>query len=308
MTKSNANMYQTITDKIIAQLESGIRAWHKPWSMSRGVAPVAGMPIRHNGQPYQGINVVLLWGAAAEAGYSANTWMTYKQAKDLGAFVRAGEKSATIVYANTFAKEVQDKNGETVFQKIPFLKTYAVFNVGQIENLPAHYYGTVELPPLPARIDAAESFFLNVGARVKESRSNQAYYSPALDQIAMPLFAQFESPESFYSVLGHEHVHWTGHEKRCARKFGAVKGDEDYAFEELVAEIGAAFLCAHLGLTDEPRRDHADYIASWLKVLRGNNRAIFKAAAAAQKAVNFMIGQQPGITIADDEDVQEKAA
>lgn len=291
----NMDVYTRITDKIITELEKGERPWMKPWNAEHAAGNIT-RPLRHNGLPYSGINVLMLWGEAIEKGYNAPIWMTFKQAHELGGHVRKGEKGSQVVYANTIVKtETNEETGEDEEHKIPFMKGYTVFNVEQIEGLPAHYYATVQAPQLNAmqRIDRAERFFANTGATVRHG-GNRAFYAPGPDHIQMPPFEFFKDPESYYATRGHENIHWTRHTSRLNRDFGRKKwGDEGYAMEELVAEIGSAFLCADLGLTPEVREDHAAYIGNWLKVLKQDKRAIFSAAAHAQRAVEFLHNLQP---------------
>jgi antirestriction protein ArdC len=252
--------------------------------------------LRFNGAPYSGINVVMLWSEAVDRGYSAPIWMTFRQAGELGGHVRKGEHGSSVVYASTFKKSEQDaETGEDIERDIPFMKGYTVFNVEQIEGLPDHYYATAAAPALSAeeRIAELEAFFAHTGAQVRHG-GNRAYYAPGPDHIQMPHFEFFEDRESYYSTLGHETTHWTRHSSRLDRDFGRKRyGDEGYAMEELVAELGSAFLSADLGLTPEVRADHAAYIGSWIKVLKNDKRAVFTAAAHAQKATNFLHDLQP---------------
>jgi antirestriction protein ArdC len=246
--------------------------------------------------PYAGINVLMLWGAAMEGGYLSPFWMTCRQATEFGAHVRKGERGNLVVYANTITKTEEGENGQEEERKIPFMKGYSVFNVEQIEGLSEHFYRKPE-PVIDGaeRIEHAEAFFARTGADIR-SGGNRAYYSGGRDHVQMPHFESFRSPEAYYATLAHELTHWTKHEKRLDREFGRKSwGDEGYAREELVAELGAAFLCADLALTPEPGTDHAAYIQSWLKVLRNDKRAIFSAAAHAQRAADFMHScqQQP---------------
>ena len=289
------DVYQKVTDKIVADLEQGELTWLKPWSAGNMDGRVV-KPLRHNGQAYSGINVLMLWGAAMEGGYLSPFWMTYRQAKELGAHVRKGERGNLVVYANTITKTEEQDDGSEEERKIPFMKGYSVFNVEQIEGLPEHFYSKPEPVIDPAqRIDHAEEFFAATGADIR-SGGSRAYYSGGSDHVQMPLFESFRSPEAYYATLAHELTHWTKHEKRLDREFGRKRwGDEGYAREELVAELGAAFLCADLALTPEPGTDHAAYIQSWLKVLRDDKRAIFSAAAHAQRAADFLHGLQPVI-------------
>ena len=298
MTKSSTartDIYTRITDKIIADLEQGVRPWMKPWNAEHAAGRIT-RPLRHNGQVYNGINILMLWSAAVSEGYSAPIWMTFRQAKELGANVRKGEKGELVVYANTITRTEQDeKTGEELEQTIPFMKGYTVFNVEQIDGLPQHYYQLAEpvLDPVQ-RIDMAENFFTATGADIRHG-GNRAYYNIGSDHIQMPPFETFRDAESYYATLAHETTHWTRHSSRLDREFGRKRfGDEGYAQEELVAELGSAFLSADLELTPEVRDDHTAYIESWLKVLKNDKRAIFTAAAHAQRAVDFLHGlQQP---------------
>ena len=246
-------------------------------------------PLRHNGMPYSGINILMLWGAAIEGGYQSPFWMTYRQAKEYGAHVKKGERGNLVVYANTITKTEEQDDGSEEERKIPFMKGYSVFNVEQVEGLPEHFYAKPEPVIDPAeRIEHADKFFAASGADIRHG-GNRAFYSGGSDHVQMPPFECFNSPESYYATLAHELTHWTKHPKRLDREFGRKKwGDEGYAREELVAELGAAFLCADLALTPEPGEDHAAYIQSWLKVLKQDKRAIFSAAAHAQRAADYL--------------------
>jgi antirestriction protein ArdC len=219
---------------------------------------------------------------------------TFRQAKELGGHVRKGEKGELVVYANTLTRtETDEKTGEEVEHAIPFMKGYTVFNAEQIEGLPADYYQLAEpvLDPVQ-RIEHAENFFAATRADIRHG-GNQAYYAIGSDRIQMPPFEAFRDAESYYATLAHESTHWTRHPSRLDRDFGRKRfGDEGYAREELVAELGSAFLAADLELTPEAREDHNAYIASWLKVLADDKRAIFTAAAHAQRAVDFLHGLQ----------------
>ena len=284
-----ADIYAEVTAAIIKQLEAGTRPWAKSWKTEGGFSPVR--PLRHNFQPYSGINVLMLWGVAQEKGYSNPVWMTFQQAQELGGHVRKGEKSARVVYAGAVSKEVEGSNGETEEQRIPFLKSYCVFNAEQIDGLPAQYAQPKAVEPTGAQpIEHAEAFFAQVGADVRHG-GDKAFYNHAGDFIQLPKLSAFKDGESYIATRAHETVHWSGAKHRLDREFGKRFGDERYACEELVAEIGAAFLAADLGLYAEPREDHASYVANWLKVLKQDKRAIFTAASAAQKACDFIHGQ-----------------
>lgn len=292
MTDLKKDIYARVTDKIIADLERGVPTWLKPWSAEHAAGKIS-RPLRHNGTPYQGMNILLLWGEAMEKGYTALIWMTYKQAQELGAQVRKGETSALVIYANKLTRTETGENGEEAEQEIPFMKGYSVFNVEQVEGLPAHYYAKPEHPlPLSERLDHAERFLTNTGATIRHG-GNKAYYSPSQDLVQMPPFEAFRDKESYYATALHELTHWTSHKIRLDRSFNAKKfGDHGYAREELVAELGAAFLSADLGITPDVREDHAAYLDNWLRVLQEDKRAIFSAAAHAQRAADFLQGLQ----------------
>jgi antirestriction protein ArdC len=283
------DVYARITDQIISQLEAGVRPWTRPWTTKAATS----RPLRHDGTPYSGINIVLLWAEAADRGYARSTWMTFRQALALGAHVRKGERGATVVYANQIVRTDTDEAGEEAERRIPFLKAYTVFNVEQIEGLPAEYDAPVDDPVNPdERIARADAFFANVRADLRHG-GGSAYYAPGPDYVQMPDFASFRSADDYYATLAHEMTHWTRHPSRLDRDFGRQRhGDAGYAREELVAELGAAFLCADLELALEPREDHAAYIASWLQVLRNDKRFIVSAAAHAQRAVSWLQERQ----------------
>lgn len=282
------DVYEKVTARILAELEKGIRPWFKPWNAEYTAGRIA-KPLRHNGQPYSGINILMLWGSAVAQGFAAPIWMTYRQAMELGAHVRKGEKGSLVVYANAITRTETGEDGEESEREIPFMKGYTVFNVEQIDGLPAHYYGRPKLRfDGPRRIDHAEGFIAALGADIRHG-GNQAYYAIGSDHVQMPPFEAFADAESYYATLAHECTHWTRHAKRLDRDFGRKRwGDEGYAREELVAELGSAFLCADLELTPEVREDHSAYIGSWLKVLKNDKRTIFSAAAHAQRAADFL--------------------
>lgn len=285
-SEKKPDIYTRVTQQIIDALEEGVRPWEKPWKCGS-----ISHPVRSNGKPYTGINVLLLWMATIAAGYTSDRWLTYKQAHELGGQVRKGEKGSTIVYANSFTKKETTDDGEEFEQEIYFLKGYTVFNVEQITDLPEEYYHkpAPRIEPVE-RIEKAEIFFAMIPADIRHG-GDRAYYTNSQDYIKLPAFESFRDAESYYATLGHELVHWTKHQSRLNRDFKSKSwGDKEYAREELVAELGAAFLCAELGLTPVIREDHAPYIQSWLKVLKEDKRAIFSAASHAQRAVDFIKG------------------
>lgn len=293
-TSNSTDFYARVTGKIIADLEQGTRPWLKSWNAEHAAGRIT-RPLRHNGAPYRGINVLMLWGEAMTKGFACPIWMTYKQAQELGAQVRKGEHGSLVVYADRFRRTETNDRGEDIEREIPFLKGYTVFNCEQIEGLPAQY-ATPAAPVLDPvqRIASAEGFFAATGAVIRHG-GNRACYAVQADSVQMPHFETFRDAESYYATLAHEMTHWTRHPSRLDRDFGRKRwGDEGYAAEELVAELGSAFLAADLGLVPEPREDHASYIASWLKVLKDDKRAIFTAAAHAERAVGFLHDLQRG--------------
>ena len=304
MTKvqtSAADPYARITGRILEQLEQGVRPWTKPWSVEQLGGRVT-RPLRATGEPYRGINVLLLWMEAVAAGHASSTWMTYRQAQALGGQVRKGERGCPVVYFGTVSRRADgeedrpDQGDDGDAREVRFLKSYTVFNLAQIDGLPERFtLEAVPSPPLPPpeRIAQAEAFFAATGLEIRHGGA-QAYYSAAEDRIQLPPFEAFHDAESYYATLAHETVHATRHPSRLDRDFGRQKfGDVGYAREELVAELGSAFLAADLGLYLEPREDHAAYLASWIKVLQEDKRAIVSSAAHAERAVTFLHDLQP---------------
>jgi antirestriction protein ArdC len=287
------DVYTRVTNRIIADLEQGVRPWARPWSAGHTEGRIV-RPLRHNFTPYRGINILLLWAESMAQGYGANVWMTYKQAQALGAHVRKGEHGSLVVYADTLHKTGVNDKGEEVDEAIPFMKGYTVFNIEQIEGLPAEY---VPQPPADVErmqlIAEAESFFAATGATFRHA-GNMAYYAPSADVIVLPVPEAFRDAQSYSATKSHELVHWTSHSTRLDRTLGKRFGDDAYAAEELIAELGSAFLCADLRITPEIRDDHASYLDHWLKILNADRRAIFTAASHAQRAVDFLHGLQPG--------------
>ncbi len=278
------DLYQHVTDQIIASMEAGTPAWRKPWTGDKGGAP---FPRRANGEQYRGINVLMLWIEAAEKGYRSAYWFTYKQAQEAGGQVRKGEKSATVVKYGTVERADEETGSE---RKIPYLRAYRVFNADQIEELPEQYHGKPAEEPrdLGTEADPAlDAFFAATGAEIRTSDEPQAYYNPAEDFIHMPPIGTFHSAAGYYATLAHEATHWTGHKSRLDRlsRFTERKA---YAFEELIAEIGNCLVCASLGLVPDFDQSAA-YLQSWLRALADDKRLIFKAASEAQKAADLLL-------------------
>jgi antirestriction protein ArdC len=280
------DVYTRVTSQIITAIEKGVGNWRMPWHTS---GRFASSPINAaSRKPYRGINTVCLWAAAEAKGYDAGEWATYAQWQERGAQVRKGEKATTVVFWKFANGKAEDQDGDNDLpvsgSRLLFTRGYAVFNAAQVDGY------TPRAEPersLPERIAHAEAWFETIGADVRHG-GNRAYYSTD-DHLQMPPFAAFDENVAYYSTLAHEHVHWTAKAGRCDRQLGKRFGDSAYAAEELIAELGAAFVCAHLGLSTEPREDHAQYIQSWLSVLRADKRAIFTAASKAQQAADYLI-------------------
>ena len=279
------DVYARVTAQIITAIEQGAGSWRMPWHTS---GKFTSSPINVNSKkPYRGINTVCLWAAAGSKGYESGEWGTYKQWQERGAQVRKGEKATLVVFwkfANS-SVEAEDGDEQPASSRLLFTRGYSVFNAAQVDGY------TPKAEPeltLNERTANAEAFFAGVGADVGHG-GNRAYYSPSSDHIQMPPFQAFDESVSYYSTLAHEHTHWTASAGRCDRQLGKRFGDNAYAAEELIAELGAAFTCAQLGLSTEPRADHAAYIESWLKVLKADKRAIFTAASKAQQACDWLV-------------------
>ena len=287
-----ANLYQQITDRIIADLEAGRVPWVQPWtSASAGV----GMP--HNAvsqRAYSGINILTLWDAVVSNGYSGHAFLTFRQASVLGGTVRRGEHGVPIIYTRRFVPGEEQRRaaaeGRDPVGGIPFLRTFTVFSVDQCEGLPEHI--CVPPPPIPAGLilPQADALICATGADFRIGGAS-AYYSPAHDYVAVPRPDDFRDPVNWHRTAFHELGHWTGHRGRLDRDQTGAFGSKDYGREELVAEMTGAFVCAALGISPTVR--HADYIGSWLEIIREDNRAILRAASAASRAANYLLEHCP---------------
>jgi len=266
-------------------------------------------PLRANGTPYKGINTLILWLTALECGYAGNHWMTFNQAKALGGHVKKGEKASEVVFFKTL--EFEDEETDDKKRRVPMLNTYKVFNVDQCEGLPEKYLrekpATIDVPGLPddSRILSADIWIDRVGADIRIG-GDRAYFAPGTDHVQMPEFSRFVSHDAYYATIFHELTHWSGGSKRLNRDLANRFGSNKYAAEELIAELGAAFLCSDLGIvdTDTVRDDHASYIENWLQVLKGDSKAIFTAAAKAEQACKFL--QDTALEAANKEPQQLK--
>jgi antirestriction protein ArdC len=280
------DVYERVTSQIANAIEQGVTNWRMPWHTS---GKFAFSPINvASKKPYRGINTVCLWAAAQAKGYERGEWATYQQWQERGAQVRKGERATLVVFwkfANSTESQEDGDEHSASSSRLLFTRGYSVFNAAQVDG-----YTPKADPdtPIEHRIDTAEQFFSRINARVVHL-GNRAFYSPADDTITLPRFAAFFSPMDYYSTRAHETGHWTSHAGRCDRQLGKRFGDNAYSVEELIAELTAAFTLAHLGLSTTPREDHAQYIASWLRVLKADKRAIFTAASKAQQATDYLI-------------------
>lgn len=293
-------LFESVTSKIIESLEQGALPWSRPWRKTRGVS-AAGLPLRHNGQPYSGMNVLLLWEATQANGYKSRSWHTLNQINASGGRVIKGERASTVVMTKLVERQARqdetsqpgDEEGEKAW--VRFLRTYSVFNTDQTEGMdPAGQTAATPVTLDEAHQRACE--YLEATGAIVRHGGDRACYWPSEDSIQMPPVESFLQQSGYIAVRAHETIHWTGARHRLNRDFSGRFGDESYAREELVAELGAAYVCAQFGLSAEPRPDHASYLESWLKVLRHDKKAIFTAARYAQAAMNHLNELAPGFT------------
>ncbi|MGV7120429.1 ArdC family protein [Sphingopyxis sp. 550A] len=286
--ESRASLYDEVTARIVGELEAGRFPWVQPWGHGGTVNP--GLPRNAlTARNYSGVNVLIFWGAVIEHGWPSQSWLTFRQALEAGGNVRKGEKGVTVVYADRFTPEAEKERARQTGEDakaIPFLKRFTVFNLAQCEGLrpglaadPAPL-PTREIVPLAEDVIAASGVDFRIGG-------NKAFYVPSADYVQVPPQPAFFDQVNFYRTALHELCHASGHHSRLARNLLNPFGSKDYAREELIAEMGSAFLCAALGIVPTVR--HADYLGTWLAVLREDNRAIFRAASAASKAADWLL-------------------
>jgi antirestriction protein ArdC len=291
--QDRATLYDEITDKIIAELEAGRVPWVQPWGTAAAKAPLAMPKNASTARQYSGINVLILWGAVIERGFAGQSWLTFRQALSLGGHVRKGERGTTVVYADQFVpsdeKRRAAETGEEV-QAIPFLKRFTVFNTDQCEALPEGIV-TAAPPPPPGLIEPAVDALIKATGITFHIGGDRAFYAPAEDFVQVPPPQAYFEPINWHRTALHELGHATGHPSRLNRDQSGSYGTKKYAFEELVAELSAAFSCASLGIVPTVR--HADYVGAWLDVLREDSRAIVRAASQASKAADYLLGLIP---------------
>ena len=294
MSKADS-LFEQVTRDVIAAIEAGAGEWKMPWqSLARPHVSLAG-------RPYRGINVWMLTFAAEQNGYASHQWGTYKAWSELGHHVRKGEKATHVALWKPSTRP--DPNDPAKTKESLYTTTFSVFAREQIDDadnepLPALELGLLDTPD---RIAEAEVYLTAIGADVREG-GDRAFYAPVQDYIGIPTLAQFRSAADYYSTLAHEHTHWTGHESRLKRELRNRFGSEAYAAEELIAELGAAFWCAQMGISQAPRPDHAQYLSHWLRILRADSKALLTASSQAQKAIDHLN------KVAGHESIQEVAA
>jgi len=285
------DVYQTITNQILDTMEQGTGPWEMPWYQANA------MPLNvESGKPYRGVNILSLWCASLKKGYSIGYWGTFNQWKTKDASVRKGEKASPVVlYKPIERKETNPKTGEQEMAATFIARLYWVFNADQVDGWKAP---ALQCTGTTKTIQNAERFFANTKARLVHN-GERAFYSPLQNQITMPEKSCFidtthsTATENYYSTLFHELVHWTEHDDRLNRNLTTRFAKDSRAMEELIAELGAAFLCAQLGVSPAPREDHSAYLTNWLQALKNDKRAIFTASSKASKAVEFLNGLQP---------------
>ena len=279
-----ATLYETITNDLITELAKGVAPWVPPWDNGGGTLPFLPWNAA-SGHRYRGANVLLLWRAARLKGYRHPAWIGYRQAQELGGYVKRGEKATQIVYAKTFTPKEDREKPEDEQRTIPFLTWRDVFNVEQTANLPERLTALPTPKPLPEALEQVEAFLKTIDAKVLHG-GNRAFYAPRLDLIILPEPARFESAPHYYATSLHEHAHWSGHPSRLNRDLTGRFGTEAYAGEELVAELTAAYLCALLSIPGQLR--HAEYLGHWITLLTADAKAIFTAAGKATEAARYL--------------------
>lgn len=290
--QDRVSLYAGVTQKVISELEMGRLPWDQPWTRGKGRCDLP-----HNagtGRAYSGINVLILWEAAYEQGWPSQRWLTYRQAQMLGGTVRKGETGTTVCYADRFTpRQEAARAAETgdEARSFAFLKRFTVFNIDQCDELPDAVTSLPE-PPGGQIIDSAAAAIITGSRADFRIGGDTAYYAPKADYVQVPEQAAFPHPLDWYRTAFHELGHWTGHGSRLARDQRGSFGGPDYAREELVAEMASAFVCAALGIAPQAR--HSDYVGAWLAVLRGDERAIFRAASQANRAADLLLAAGRG--------------
>jgi len=298
--RDRTNLYQEITDKIIAELAAGRVPWVQPWGAASARAPL-GMPKNAATQRrYSGINVLILWRTVIDRGFSGQSWLTFRQALGFGGHVRKGERGTTVVYADRFVRSEErlraERDGDEP-EAIPFLKRFTVFNTDQCQDLPPEL--ATSSPPVPEGLILPQAEALIAATRADfRIGGDRAFYVPSDDCIQVPRPEAYFEPINWHRTALHELGHWTGHPSRLARDLSGNSASNSYGKEELVAEMASAFVCASLGIVPTVR--HADYLGAWLDILREDNRAIIRAASAASKAADYLLAFLPATAATEE--------
>ncbi|MBF5090111.1 DUF1738 domain-containing protein [Novosphingobium sp. NBM11] len=293
--QDRASLYDEITDKIIGELEAGRVPWVQPWGSASAKAPLAMPRNAATGRHYSGINVLILWGAVIQHGFPSQSWLTFRQALSLGGNVRRGEHGTTVVYADRFTPEDEKRRARETGEDaaaIPFLKRFTVFNAAQCDGLPEDV-AIVAPPPPPGLIEPQVEALVRATGIDFRIGGDRAFYAPAPDFVQVPPPLAYFEPINWHRTALHEAAHASGAAHRLDRDFTSKWPKDALAMEEATVELTASFLLADLGIAHDPRPDHAAYIASWLRVLKDDSRAIFTAASKAQAAADWMHARQP---------------
>lgn len=288
MPQQPSDLYQRITDQIIAAIEARAGEYHMPWTPRLCAGAEVTIPHNPVGRyGYRGINILALWASQQAAGHKTAQWATFRQWQSVGAQVRKGEKGSVTIFFKPIEGSADDAPAEGSGPSRPrfIVKAAHVFNAAQVDG---HCPRPEKALPIMDKIAAAEGLMEASNARIIHG-GPRACYIPSRDEIHLPPAGAFIDASSYYGVAFHELAHWTGHEGRCARDLRNRFGSEAYAAEELIAELSAAFIAAAIGIVPEPRRDHASYIENWLKVLLSDKSAIFTAAAKASQASDYIL-------------------
>jgi antirestriction protein ArdC len=295
--EARTSLYDEITGKIIAELEAGRVPWVQPWGTTAAKAPLAMPKNALTGRQYSGVNILILWGAVIASGFAGQSWLTFRQTLSLGGHVRKGERGTTVVYADRFLPDDEKRRANETgaeAQTVPFLKRFTVFNTDQCDGLASEIATAAPAPPAGLIEPKVEDLIKATGIDFRIG-GNRAFYAPAKDYVQVPPPQAYFEPINWHRTALHELAHASGHSTRLDRDLSGSYGTKKYAFEELIAEISAAFSCASLGIVPTVR--HADYIGSWLDVLREDNRAIARAASQASKVTDYLLGFLPKLIV-----------
>lgn len=287
--KKKIDNKKKIVDQLVEMIEKNPKAWDQPWRN------MMMLPTRSTGETYRGINLFLLGITAQCEGYKSQHWFTYRQANELGAQVRKGEKSTTVCYYTQFIPKSEKSKPKAEQKAARMLKTFNVFNGDQIDNLPERF-SPKKYPNIKHEDSKIRQYVETAGASVHDG-GDVACYVPSLDIIKMPNSEAFKDTESWSATLLHETIHWTGHKSRLDRSMNTDSTSAEYGLEELVAELGSVLLCAELGVAREPRDEAASYLKAWLRRMKEDPQYLFTAFSAASKSVTFLENAQSSVSV-----------